>query len=221
MQCGLFGKLPAKRDFVSYNMPRPFLDQWETWMQATLAESRHAVGEQWKDIFLTLPIWRFWCGSSVFGRGVTGAIMASVDGVGRYFPLSICACATSEQSPLPPLTQGLSDWLDQCENALLGMLDERIQFDPVQILDQLGHPPARRQATQNWFPPGTTVWTGPGTSIASAFENMAAIDETLCLNERGIWWTLGGPGHDEQMITTMGPVADNFFTTLMIGKVSI
>lgn len=219
MQCGLFGKLPAKRDFVSYNMPRPFLDHWETWMQSTIAESRHAIGEQWKDIFLTLPIWRFWCGSSVFGRSVTGAIMASVDGVGRYFPLSICACATTEQTPLPPLTQGLNDWLDQCENALLAMLDERTQFDPVQILDQLGLPPARMSAPQNWRPTGTTVWTGRGTSLENAFVTMAAIDETLCLSGRGIWWTLGGQGQAEQMITTTGPVANNLFTTLMTGKI--
>ncbi len=220
MQCGLFGKLPAKRDFVSYNMPRPFLDQWETWMQATLAESRHALGEQWKDIFLTLPIWRFWCGSAVFGRSVTGAIMASVDGAGRYFPLSICACATAEKTPLPPHSQGLSDWLDKCENALLGMLDEGTPFHPVQILDQLGLPPARGPAPQNWIPSGTTVWTDQGTPLASAFANMTAIDETLCLSTRGVWWTLGGQGQDEQLITTDGPVADNLFTTLMTGKIS-
>ena len=41
--CGMFGKLPSKRDFVAYNMPRPFLDQWEEWLQSAVAASRHEL----------------------------------------------------------------------------------------------------------------------------------------------------------------------------------
>ncbi len=45
MACGLFGKLPPKRDFVAVNAPRPFLTVWENWVQAGLAASREQLGD--------------------------------------------------------------------------------------------------------------------------------------------------------------------------------
>ena len=59
MVCGMFGKLPSKRDFIAYNMPRPFLDAWETWLQAGVAESKLALNDRWQEMFLGVPIWRF------------------------------------------------------------------------------------------------------------------------------------------------------------------
>lgn len=32
MSAGLFGKLPAKRDFIAANAPRRFLEVWEPWI---------------------------------------------------------------------------------------------------------------------------------------------------------------------------------------------
>src|SRR4029434_3465373 len=35
---GLFGKLPARGDFVRENLPRDFTDSWDDWWQRGLAE---------------------------------------------------------------------------------------------------------------------------------------------------------------------------------------
>ena len=73
MQCGLYGKLPTKRDFIAIKAPREFLEVWEPWMQGGLSASRHALGDNWQQTFLTAPIWRFWLGSELCGRTVLGA----------------------------------------------------------------------------------------------------------------------------------------------------
>src|SRR6185437_14844380 len=86
---GFFGKLPAKRDFVAYQASRPFLDLWEPWLQASLATSRLTLGEEWSPAYNRAPLWRFWLGAQFAGEAMLGALMASVDGVGRPFPLTL------------------------------------------------------------------------------------------------------------------------------------
>ena len=63
MRCSLFGKLGAKRDFVALATPRRFLETWEPWVQACMSASRHQLGAEWQNAFLTAPVWRFlaWC----------------------------------------------------------------------------------------------------------------------------------------------------------------
>ena len=56
MRCGLFGKLSAKRDFIALATPRHFLEAWEPWVQASLSASRHQLGDQWQQTFLTMPV---------------------------------------------------------------------------------------------------------------------------------------------------------------------
>ena len=46
MSAGLFGKLPAKRDFVAANAARRFLEVWEPWLQAGVATSRQMLGDE-------------------------------------------------------------------------------------------------------------------------------------------------------------------------------
>ena len=72
MSCGLFGKLPAKRDFVATAAPRRFLDPFERWLQGAVAGSRQAMGEAWRPAFLRMPIWRFFVGSAHVGTTATG-----------------------------------------------------------------------------------------------------------------------------------------------------
>ena len=91
MAAGFFGKLPSKRDFVASGASRPFLDLWEPWLQASLATSRQTLGEDWPNAYNRMPIWRFWLGAQFAGEAIVGALMASVDGVGRPFPLAIRA----------------------------------------------------------------------------------------------------------------------------------
>src|SRR5579872_6326200 len=101
MPAGLFGKLPAKRDFVTANVSRRILNVWEPWLQSGLGRSKQMLGQGWTDAYNRAPIWRFWLGSDFCGEATIGAFMPSVDGVGRPFPLAIFA-GEGDISVAPP-----------------------------------------------------------------------------------------------------------------------
>jgi type VI secretion system protein ImpM len=220
MQCGIFGKLPAKRDFVSYNIPRPFLNAWETWLQAAIAESRHAMEDKWTSIFLTQPIWNFWCGPGVFGQAAAGAIMPSVDGVGRYFPLSICAVDTGEGWPAPPDAGVLDSWLADCENALLGQLQEGAEFEASRFLAQVGLPTVVVPAPTQKNSAPVQIWSEGAETLQSAFATLRTADWINLNHQRGIWWTAGSESHPAQLITTQGSPHPSLWTTFMTGLIA-
>jgi type VI secretion system protein ImpM len=146
MQCSLYGKVPAKRDFIAIGAPREFLNAWEPWLQAAISASRTTLGEQWQPAFLTAPIWRFWLGADICGRSVIGAFMSSLDGVGRYFPLTLFACA-DDGAAIPPPEYGAQDgWFDTVEAFLMSTLDQGAQFETMTA--QLGALPPPAQQSQ-------------------------------------------------------------------------
>ena len=62
---GVFGKLPAHGDFIYRDLPTQFVNVLDSWLQGFVGGSREQLGEQWLDIYLTSPIWRF-----AFSEGV-------------------------------------------------------------------------------------------------------------------------------------------------------
>src|SRR5215211_2120462 len=124
MSCGLYGKLPAKRDFVAVSAPRGFLGVFEPWLQGGLSASRLDLGEAWQRVFLRAPIWRFWLGADVCsGMSVAGAFMPSVDGVGRYFPLTVFAIREHPDAILHPELDPQEHWFGELEEFLLSALE--------------------------------------------------------------------------------------------------
>lgn len=86
---GWFGKLPGMGDFASRRLPEDFRSAWDRWLQFGLLDLR-ANHNDWTERYLQAPLWCF-----VLGRGAVderfwlGAMMPSVDAVGRYFPLTV------------------------------------------------------------------------------------------------------------------------------------
>ena len=124
---GLYGKLPAYGDFISRNVNSNFIQHWDEWLQHFISGSREQLGEQWLDIYLTSPIWRFVLSPGVIDNHVwAGVMMPSVDRVGRYFPFSVVHGFTSQVAPVN-LLFNQADWFqsveDQCLAALNGDLD--------------------------------------------------------------------------------------------------
>ena len=137
MRIGIFGKLPTKRDFIAINLPQNFLRVWEDWLQASVAASRQQLDGRWNGMFLAAPIWRFWLGRDICGMTVTGAFMPSVDGVGRYFPLCVCACAEQGPAISPPGAKPLHRWFDKVERVLLQALEPEFSGEPSALLEGL------------------------------------------------------------------------------------
>lgn len=120
---GWYGKIPNLGDFASRRLPSRFIVPWDDWLQRALAGSRAVLGDNWLNLYLTSPLWRFLLTPGVCGNaGWAGVLMPSVDRVGRYFPLSIAV-----ELPLLPARESqfaaLSAWFDGMERAALASLD--------------------------------------------------------------------------------------------------
>jgi type VI secretion system protein ImpM len=94
---GLFGKLPARGDFVREDLPRDFTDPWDAWWQRGLAETQRRFGDKWRTAWLEAPVWRFLLPPGSCGpHAILGLWMPSVDKAGRYSPLTIAAVAAAD-----------------------------------------------------------------------------------------------------------------------------
>ena len=88
--CGFYGKLPGEGDFVTRRLPWEFTSAWDDWLQQGMQASRVALGERWLELYLSAPIWRFQLAAGICGPlAWRGLFFASVDRVGRYFPLTL------------------------------------------------------------------------------------------------------------------------------------
>lgn len=178
MRCGLYGKLPAKRDFIAIGAPRAFLRVWEPWIDAGLAAGHARGGAQaFSEAFNAAPIWRFWLGPALCGEAFLGALMASVDALGRTYPLTLIA-AGSRAAPLdPPDVDAHDGWFAAAEEILLDALDE--DASPAALLSRFetldGRGAARGGAAAEAF--ARLRREAPGAADALTF-----------------WWTIGGEG---------------------------
>lgn len=89
---GAFGKMPALGDFIRIGLPAAFITPWDSWLQNGLAALKAELGERWQECFFSAPIWRFSLAPGLAGDvAMQGVLMASVDRVGRQFPLTLAA----------------------------------------------------------------------------------------------------------------------------------
>lgn len=221
MRCGLFGKIGAKRDFIAIATPRSFLEAWEPWVQAALSASRHQLGSGWQQAFLTAPVWRFWLGAAICGTTVAGAIMPSLDGVGRYYPLTLHA-VTGEGASLPsPNIDPQDEWFGQAEAFLLATLDRAATFEQIsEALDRLAVP--RLQATVADGSPITSLGAA-AIGRASTVDAFAGSFASLCAANPQVyaaasfWWTAGGEGFPPMALCCRGLPDPFHYSKLLTG----
>ncbi|MEM8701674.1 MAG: type VI secretion system-associated protein TagF [Pseudomonadota bacterium] len=129
---GYFGKLPDRADFVTARCPDGFLKLWEPFLMRGLAHSRQHLAGDWEDAYMTMPVWRFLLkrsqGDEALSQLLAGALMPSVDKVGRKFPLTIVAAVDGAEVTGEP-AQG---WYDEVEAVLLGALREEAALSDFQ-----------------------------------------------------------------------------------------
>ena len=223
MRCGVFGKLPAKRDFIALFAPRRFLDAWEPWMQGSISASRQSLDGTWQQAYLSAPIWRFWLGAEICGFTVTGAFMSSLDGVGRYYPLTLFACADSGFSIPPPDIDAQDEWFYATEHLLLSTLDKDITFDAILAsLDQFA-PPACHGIQE--LPNGMTLVSagavlapGEGRSFLDLCGSLRAANHASTYAAASFWWTLGGGDYQPLALACHGMPDPFLFASMLTGR---
>jgi type VI secretion system protein ImpM len=225
MRCGLFGKLPSKRDFIAPYAPRRFLDVWEPWMQGALAASRQSLGERWQEAFLKAPIWRFWLGADLCGATVAGAFMSSLDRVGRYFPLTVFAFADEDPPIPPPELEPHDTWFAAAEEFLLSTLDENVSFEAVSAeLDRLPAPPepAAAPCSDNVIklPDGTVAIVHGWPGGVDTFASIRRTDHAAVYAAATFWWTTGGEGYRPIALGSRRMPNPFLFTQMLTGDFS-
>jgi len=130
-QFGLYGKLPAHGDFVSRNLPSAFIANFDDWLQGFIASSKEQLTDDWLDIYLTGPIWRFvFSPGCVDGNAWTGILVPSVDSVGRYFPFTIVHTLQKDTSLVDVLSSQAA-WYSNIEEVALDALQNEYDADTV------------------------------------------------------------------------------------------
>ena len=167
-QVGLFGKIPARGDFVRAGLPRDFIAPWDEWLQKILPASRAALGEAWLAAWMEAPVWRFRLSPGICGpHAALGLFMPSVDRAGRHFPLTLARLAPALAS-----LAGIGEaWLDAVEAAGIAALEHDLDPDGLMSLLLAAEPePA----------------DGPAARPANGAARGVA-------DEAASWWTNGAP----------------------------
>jgi type VI secretion system protein ImpM len=222
MPAGLYGKLPAKRDFVAANVPRRFLEVWEPWLQSAMATSRHVLGDDWREIYLRAPIWRFYLGASFCGEAMLGAFMPSIDGIGRYFPLTI-AVDESVGALAPPEIEANDGWFEAVENVLLDALHPDRGFEEVAAAAFAVDAPAR--AAQEQFGAdmaelsrGGVLIRDFGAQAAAAFAAGRRFGHRQTFATQTYWWTIGGEDYPPAALIEPSLPPPERFVDMLTGR---
>ena len=223
MRCSLFGKVAAKRDFVAAHAQRQFLDVWEPWIQGGMSASHQGLGKQWQAAFLKTPIWRFWLGEELCGTTVMGAFMPSLDGVGRYFPLTVFACADEGAAIPPPELNMQDDWFVATENFLLSTLDQDTTYEAITAgLDQLAapraEPPSASPPDLILAPQGMVGRVPSERSFSEIFATMRIAHHATSYGSSTFWWTIGGEGFHPIALSGRRMPDPFLFTEMLTGR---
>jgi type VI secretion system protein ImpM len=220
----LFGKIPTRRDFIAVGTPRRFLSVWEQWLQTSVAASREGLRDRWNDAFLTAPIWRFWLGAEICGATVLGAIMPSMDGVGRYFPLSLVMIAEGEAAFAPPEKDAQSQWFDEVEDFLLSTLDAQDHDALLQAFVNVRKPSVVAGVPA---PEGLVRLDAEASMIAAddldferCFGASREADAARAAASSTFWWTAGGEGYAPCALSCLRLPAPALFSSMLTGPLA-
>jgi type VI secretion system protein ImpM len=182
---GFFGKLPARGDFVRRGLPQEFVDVWDAWLAAGIAESRGQLAAEWLPCFIEAPVWRFALAPGIAGGGIAGLFLPSIDRAGRYFPLTLAAPAAQA-----PFLLAEPDWFAALATAGIAALAEDVAFEafeaavaalpppppaamPVPFAGGMAaHNPASLLAASA---PPVLLWTEGGTRVAPRLAALPAL----------------------------------------------
>ena len=224
---GLYGKVPARGDFLSRRLDAEFIAGWDEWLQRAMRESREKLGERWLECFLSAPVWRFALPAGMYSKpGWVGLIAPSVDRVGRYFPLTLAAPLHYETIDLPATLAAALGWLDALEALALEALTPELDFDAFdQRLAALALPagvPVAAASSDDTVPLGATqptfqVWEFAPDAADSVARVLIEPPRELRAAS-ALWLTRGGETLPPCVAACAGPIPGERFCALLDGR---
>jgi len=190
LETSLFGKLPALGDFVSRGPDGDGVRRVDAWLAGGML-ALQASSEHWLQPYLVSPVWQ--CvvpAGRLCEQACAGALMPSVDRVGRYFPLMVWR-------PLRAPVDGAAvvrelAGVAACMPAALHEL-----LTPDALLDRLIQPNARHVAAPD------------GQRLLAGFHEDANLS---------LWWSLAGPLAPFRFVSHRGPADPELFVSLFDGR---
>lgn len=211
---GFFGKLPAHGDFVDRGWPPAAIAAWDAWLQQALAQSRGQLGEQWLDIYLTSPLWRFGLSAGCIDSNPwLGILLPSVDRVGRYFPL-LLGCALDGDCHLTRTFLGAGDWFTALERIGFAALERTLAADELERqLRELAPPPLQ----------GAPQGGDQSTGIYCAGDSTTALPELLEWQWRhdgplSLWNSAGSERVQPGLLCARGLPPPSAFAAMLDGQ---
>jgi type VI secretion system protein ImpM len=205
---GLFGKLPARGDFISRAIAQDLLRPFEDWLLPLVQNTRALLGDDWTRAWRQAPPWRFWIGPDIL-RGewtrnlraheqagtVTGVMLPSADRQGRLFPLVVVLADDHARLMPPPVLEPPDRrWYGTCDRLLYAARDgatlEAVEAD----LARLHAPRLSDEAAQMaQLLAQRSLWgQGAGQEGPDGHEDVwsgiRASDHHLAATGRSYWW---------------------------------
>jgi|GEM_PF-901943 len=238
----LFGKLPARGDFIARNMPREVQRPFEDWLIPLIQQTRSTLGSEWTAHWRGAGPWRFWIGADVFGGSwqhdlrkgsreqatragaLTGVLLPSADRHGRDFPLVLVLADSLARLMPPPVTASPDrGWYDLCDELLYGAragtdiatVEAALDRLPGPLLPEGAEEMAQLLDQRALWAEGSEV-RADGTS--RIWDDIAAADHHLAASQRSYWWQAPHSGAAQRVLTLAGlPDAGSFAFMLSQG----
>ncbi len=187
MAFGVYGKHPAKGDFLGHGLPPALQAKLEGWLDTVLAEAREAMGADWQAVWPVAPHLHFWLGEAIWGEPVAGLLAPTQDRVGRRFPLVYLA--TGAEAPPPPVTDAGQDWRRALSAHAAAVLARTDLDQPADLLAGAPRPDmAEGVATMV----AAEFWAArPGPEVGALWQDVAQADHRRAAATRSYWWTEG------------------------------
>ncbi|MGL6109236.1 MAG: type VI secretion system-associated protein TagF [Rubrivivax sp.] len=221
---GWYGKLPSLGDFASRRLGPGFIEAWDEWLAAGLADWRVREPAAWLDHYLAGPSWRFVLMPGVLPgerHAWAGVLMPSVDNVGRYFPLTLA-------QPLPhlpvtaPQARALLDWLQRLDDLAVDSLHDDWSVEQLEgALQRLGswqQEPVPPHERTTGLVPGqfdqSTLELRTEADVLTLLGDVAREQLLTKLQGRALWLRSDDQGRPVLRITTGLPRACDFSALL-------
>ncbi len=232
-EVGFFGKLPSHGDFLRRHVSDAFVGVWDAWLQECIAASREALGDQWLDVYLTSPVWRFGCAPGTCGPApVIGIIVPSVDRVGRYFPLTIAAELPGSVDLVAAATDAEAFFADAEQLAIEALAADQVDFAAFEegiarLASTLGSVGLPRQveldtaAAVVLSDDGQACWQipiGSPSLLGAAFAQLLSHRLSAVYDPLVLWWTEGSASVEPTCLVGKGLPHPASFAALLDGR---